>query len=114
MLCLTVNCPKSSNRLDFLKRKVSLSGALHSSSHSEMASEKPQNTCCIGEALIVLALPRLDFSFKIIFFFFWAEKSVSRHRLKREKKDQLEFFWKAHSGKYFEYTKARTKNRKSK
>ena len=31
--------------------------------------ETPQNTHCVGEAYIVLALTKLDFSFKIVVFF---------------------------------------------
>ena len=56
------------------------------SERCEQTQEKPQNTRCVGEAHIVLALPGLNFCFKINFFFFLTEKMMSRRRLRREKK----------------------------
>ena len=73
--------------------------------------ETPQNTCCIGGALVVIVLARLDSFFIIILFLIGTKKSVSHFRMARENNALPEFVCIAHSGKYFEYSKAPTKNK---
>ena len=76
--------------------------------------ETPQKTCCIGGAFILIVLARLYFFFIIILFLIGTKKSVSHFRMARENNAIPKFVCIAHSGKYFEYSKATTKNKVNK